>query len=139
MRLPLGVRIAALPLLLLAAGCSSDHGVQLAPVSGTVEYQGQPLEGAEIVFYPEQGRPAYGRVRGGQIQEVSTFDPNDGVTVGKCRVIVRALQGSTDMYTPSKSLIPARYANADASGLTAEIAPGEKNVLSLKLSDRTSP
>src|SRR5262249_14702506 len=44
----------ALPTLLVLASCSSDDGLgKRYPVSGTVTYNGQPLQDGEISFIPD--------------------------------------------------------------------------------------
>ncbi len=121
--------------LLAIGGCSSGDLPERGRVVGSVTYNGQPLEKGEIVFYPDEGRPARGEVVEGRIVEVGTFEANDGVTAGHCRIIVRARQAGADMYTPSEHLIPPRYANVEDSGLETNIKPGSENELTLELTD----
>jgi hypothetical protein len=121
--------------LLAAAGCSSGDLPERGQVAGAVTYNGQPLEEGEIVFYPDEGRPARGEIVDGQIVEVGTFEADDGVTAGHCRIIIRARQAGADMYTPSEHRIPPHYANAEESGLETTIKPGTKNELTLELTD----
>lgn len=121
--------------LLAIGGCSSDNLPERGQVAGAVTYNGQPLEKGEIVFYPDEGRPARGEIVDGQIVEVGTFESDDGVAAGHCRIIVRALEPGADMYTPSKHLIPKRYASVEESGLETTIEPGTKNALTLELTD----
>lgn len=118
----------------LLLGCGSG-GPALAPVSGTVSYNGTPLANGEISFHPTDGkRPAYGKIVDGKIVDVKTADRN-GVTVGPCQIAVKSVQAAADMYTPSKSLIPERYADPKKSGFTKEIKGGETNSLALELKD----
>ena len=121
-------------LALILPGCGGG-GPTLAPVSGTVNYNGQPLAQGEISFHPADGRrPAYGKVQDGKIVDVKTAD-DEGVIVGTCRVGVTSVQAAADMYTPSKSLIPQRYADPEKSGLTCEIKQGQTSQVELELKD----
>jgi len=64
--------------MILAAGCSGEY--KMAPVSGTVTFDGEPLEGAEVVFAPME---------------------SDGVLkVGPCSVGVTDNEGKYILKTP---------------------------------------
>ena len=49
-------------LLLMLIGCGRGDRPLLAPVSGTVTYNGRPLARGRITFHPEQGRSASGKI-----------------------------------------------------------------------------
>ena len=118
--------------LLLLPGCGGG-GPTVAPVSGTVQYNGKPLAQGEISFHPTNGqRPAYGKIKDGEIVEVKTAD-QEGVIVGPCQVKVTSVEPAADMYTPSRSLIPQRYADPKKSGLTADIKTGQTNEVKFDL------
>ena len=131
----LAMLLAATAVTVLVIGCGRGDGPTLAPVAGTVTHNQQPLAEGTITFYPAAGRPAYGKIQNGQIVEVTTLDPNDGVTVGTSRVSIQSVEQGADMYTESKSRIPERYANPEQSGLTAEITEGQTNDLTFGLKD----
>jgi hypothetical protein len=120
------VAVAGLISLASLAGCSK--GPALATVTGTVTYKGQPLKEGTITFIPADGRSATGKIVAGKITEVSCYDINDGVPVGKHKVLIHSAQEGADMYAPSKSLIPEKYGSLDKSELTADIKPGENTV-----------
>jgi hypothetical protein len=130
----LGQRSAVLALLLcvLLAGCGSGRG----QVSGTVRCGGKPLPFGTIQFLGPDGIP-----RAGQIQPDGTFSVE--VPVGEAKVMVCCVSG-IDLKRPDKpsatsasraappavaprarSLIPARYADWNASGLTVQVANGK--------------
>jgi hypothetical protein len=111
--------------LLALAGCG---GSSLAPVSGKVTYKGEPLSQGTIVFHPEQGRQASGKIKDGQIVEVTTHAPNDGVAPGKHKVTIRSVSNPDDMYAKQESLIPENYGFPDKSGLTADITSGKNDL-----------
>jgi hypothetical protein len=124
----LAALVGALSLFALA-GCG---GSSLVPVTGTVTYKGKALPQGTIMFQPEQGRAASGKIKDGQIVEVTTHTLNDGLAVGKYRVSITAVANPEDMYAKHESLIPAAYNSPDKSGLTAEITSG-KNELKFDL------
>lgn len=125
--------LPALSLILALPGCGGGGGPVLAPVEGTVNYQGKPLAQGEISFHPADGqRPAYGRVENGRVVGVATLE-KAGVPVGPCNVAVKSVQEAPDMYTPSKSLIPERYADPAKSGLSATIEKGKTNQVQFDL------
>jgi hypothetical protein len=144
----------ALPVLLVLAGCGSDRP-PLGRVSGTVNYNGQPVASGAVVFEVSGARPAHAKIVNGEITEVTTYDPNDGVPVGLARIAVFATDSSatSPSSTPSpaadpgsyrpganymgagaKPLVPRRYNDPSTSGLTWQIEKG-KNEVTLDLSD----
>ena len=93
-------------------------------------------------------RPASGKIVDGQITEVTTFDPNDGVPLGVAKIAVHAFAGEgagagavaahpgdiqpadmSDYMGVQASLIPPHYNDPASSGLTHEIQRGENNVI----------
>jgi hypothetical protein len=125
---------------LLVAGCSDRP--RLGKVKGTVTFDGQPLAKGSIVFESPDARPATGTIVNGEIVEVTTYDPQDGVPVGPQKVAISAVEDAAASPAPAnpgeasqaldymsgKSLIPAMYNDPSTSGLTAEIKPGENTV-----------
>jgi len=106
-------------LLIVLSGCG---GPNLAPVTGTVTYQNKPIKQGSITFVPTKGRPATGKIVNGEIVDVTTVKPGDGAAVGTAKVAIQASENAGDMYK-EKSLLPARFGNADTSKLTADILP----------------
>ncbi len=134
-------------ILLLANGCGSSK-IELAPVSGTVMFNGKPLKKGKIVFESPNNRPANGLIEDGKIVELYTTKPGDGVPLGSHKIAVFALEVASESITtdPSqstnkgqnymgtgKSLIPDKYNDPEQSGLTAEIKAGEENTVTLEL------
>jgi hypothetical protein len=82
----------ALPVVAAILGCGDSSGLaKRYPVSGTVTYQGKPLERGTISFVPADGK---GRAAGGTITEgrysLTTQDPDDGAIPGKYKVGILA-------------------------------------------------
>jgi hypothetical protein len=128
----------AVPMLLvlpLLAGCGRSDRPRLAPVAGTVDYQGKPLAQGWILFVPEHGHSALARIVAGRIVEASTFDANDGVPVGRHRVQIASYAHEPRGMELVPWVIPQRYGDVKTSGLTAEIMAGAKNHLQFALHD----
>jgi hypothetical protein len=123
--------VLASGVLLAILGCAS--GDKPAPVTGSVKYKGKPLEQGTILFYPEVGRPASGQIVAGEIVDVTTYNIDDGVLPGKCRVAIQAVENAGDMYKKQRSLIPDNYATPEKSGLTAEVSGGSDSPLVFEL------
>ena len=84
---------------------------------------------------PAEGRSAQGKIVDGQIVDLHTYEPGDGVRVGKHKVaIISFVRDPVGMEVPP-SVIPLRYRNPGASGLTAVIEPGKTNKLMFELED----
>ena len=67
----------------VVAGCGKS-GPEIAPVSGRIKVDGQPMENVDIVFQPEDSRsPSYGRT-----------DKDGHYTLGYKRGVEGALVGS---------------------------------------------
>jgi hypothetical protein len=143
--------------LLIAAaicGCGSGHP-NVVPVSGAVTYQGQPVSGAQVNFMaPGAARAAYGVTDAEGKFRLSTFGTDDGaligshiVTVAKPTETVTGAGMSADdpdggyaaamaqaAKSPAvKSELPDKYANAQTSGLTAEVTQAGPNEFTFPL------
>lgn len=139
-------------LALVTGGCGDD-GPAMAPVTGLVTYQGEPVAEASVVFNPDKGAPS------------STFTDSagkfkligpggvEGVVVGPGTFTVLKMEKveapATDIEDPAertrkmaehrylnppKSLLPKKYGNLDQSDLNFTVAEGENN-FTLELKD----
>jgi hypothetical protein len=130
--------------LLWVAGCGDDEGIgQRYRVTGTVTYNGQPLEKGTINF---QAITPGGRGASGDIQEgayrLTTQTPGDGALPGKYRVSIvakeidlssveatskklgGAMPSKKDLgkaFQKAKRLVPAKYEDPGTSGLEADV------------------
>lgn len=142
--------ICATMLLLSMLGCGAD-GPELAPLSGQVTLDGEPVAEAALMFTPVAGgRPAQAVTDAEGRFEAWTLEPGDGAIVGEHRVAVTqsklvgieateaGLEGVSSGPVRVESAIPAKYGRADSSGLTAQVDSGEDNYVELSLltSDR---
>jgi predicted small lipoprotein YifL len=75
--------LSCLALAIVVAGCGQS-GPEVAPVSGRVTVDGQPMENVDVVFQPEDSRsPSYGRT-----------DKDGHYTLGYNRNVQGALVGA---------------------------------------------
>jgi hypothetical protein len=166
-RLPPGyLAILAVPVLLIIASCGTDDGLgKRYPVSGTVTYNGNPLEKGDVSFISEDLRNnlgASGQITNGSYT-LSTGGNDDGAQAGKYKVTITAKEvfyskaqaafqkesGRQDPgFVPqqflhkaeaeAKSLIPAGYGDTRTTILTAEVEK-RSNTINFKLSDADAP
>ena len=156
----------AVPALLVMASCGTDDGLgKRYPVSGTVTYNGKPLEKGEISFVTEDLTKNYGAtgiITNGSYT-LSTGGNDDGAQVGKYKVTIKskedfAAKAQADFQKESgkdnpkfpptytakaeaeaKSLIPAGYGDLRTTTLTAEVKEQSSNTFDFKLSDAEAP
>lgn len=107
------------------SGCWGSSGPQRVPVSGTVEYNGNPLTQGNVVFVPvvpSEGYPAHGTIGPDGRFKLTTFDDGDGAVPGDYKVTVFAYDGMRDVPglafpDVGPSLIPERYNQATTTDL----------------------
>src|SRR4051794_37410421 len=124
---PVGLSIAVLACLL---GCG---GGKTARVSGRVKWKDgsdvSVLAGYSLTFEAEGGKTsAVGELDRDGTFKLSTFGANDGAMPGKYRVAINAPNNPDPDKPPTRSKLPAKYANLETSGLTAEVKPGQNNI-----------
>ena len=107
----------------------------LVPVSGTVTFEGEPLEEGMVTFAPEDpgGQPAIGKISNGRFTMATTAS-SPGVIAGKYKVRIESNLDSGagdlpplkagDVPVRPKSLIPAKYNDINTSGLQLEVSKG---------------
>jgi hypothetical protein len=157
--------VLIVPALLVLASCGTDDGLgKRYPVSGTVKYNGSPLEKGEISFISEdmsKNFGATGTITNGSYT-LSMGGNGDGAQVGKYKVTVSAKEDysekaqadfkkETGSVSPkllpnfvakaaasAKSLIPAGYGDARTTTLKAEVE-AKPNTFEFNLSDAEAP
>ena len=94
----------------LVAGCGG--GDNAAEVSGTVTYDGTPVDNGAITFFPEKGPTAGSPIQGGKYTA--------RVTVGPAKVTISAgkVVGQKKLYNT---------ADSPSAPITAEILPAKYN------------
>jgi hypothetical protein len=128
-----------LTLLILALmGCGSysqtAHMEKVVPVSGTVTYQGKPLESYRVVFMPEDGRrPATGVTDANGKFVLGTNAADDGAPPGKSKVSFawvspnsgqpgqETIIDSPDKMPKPKVKLPDKYNDPEKSGIVQDV------------------
>jgi hypothetical protein len=108
--------------LVCLAGCGPSEDFKLAPVSGTVTLDGQPLVGAGVTFQPEgggAGNPGPGSAAitdasGKYELQTAEAKRRAGAVVGKHTVRITGTQEQRDasddtQRPPAKDPVPANY------------------------------
>jgi len=139
--------------MMLLAGCGRGPGPvavieKVVPVSGTLTYQGKPLEGFQVALIPTDGRrPAIGVTDAAGKFTLGTNRAGDGAPPGSHKVAVvwvgppstedNSVQGpviDNPALLPKPPVkIPAKYASAESSGLTQEVPKGGLKDLKIDL------
>jgi hypothetical protein len=128
-------------LVVLAGGCDSETS-QLAPVRGTITFQGTPLREGTVVFIPDPLRGGDGPMARAEIQSDGSFvlrtGDAPGAVPGWHRVTVVAMEefppppGGPPFGT-RRSLLPVKYRDPEQSGLSFHVLPGQANVWNVNL------
>lgn len=146
--------IGALASLICIAGCSGSKGPATSPVTGTVTYNGLPVESATVVFAPPSGgRPATAISDAQGKYALSTFGNQDGAIPGEYKVSVTktVTEGQAPELTyeqmnelqtrgepiPSavtKNVLPEKYASIATTDLSFTVKSGANDIL-LELKD----
>ena len=125
------IRIATVCLLAigLLAGCSG--GVGLGEVSGTVTYDGKPVELGSISFIPIDGNGPSG---GGAITDGKYMAQKVPVGAAKVRISGAKVTGKMKMsydsnsplVTTSTEMLPSKYSDAKETELRYDVQPGSQ-------------
>jgi hypothetical protein len=112
------------------SGCDRS-GLDLAPVSGVVTYQGAPVEKAGVIFVPDRGPFAMGTTDAQGRFTLRTAN-REGALVGTHRVAISKSQtistqvpGELLPRYSTKYSLPAKYASPTTSELTATVSDEE--------------
>lgn len=158
MKIPLLLTFAvAIPLLSGCGSSKAEYPAKVFPVTGQIMWQGQPVAGADVVFFnPDTNRSAFGRTDDSGKYKLTTFESNDGAVAGRQIVTVSKIEAITEApfadmdsadYVPPetiqpkrgkkpekpKSLIPEKYGAQSSSNLVVVVEETKKNVADLKL------
>ena len=117
------VGCASLVVALSAMGCGGG-GPDRGTVTGKVTLDGQPLEGADLEFQPEEGSPSYGTTDDdGEYDLMYTRDKR-GAMLGEHTVRITTSTTDTDdrgneVRVPQR--VPPEYSQV---GVTKDVKPG---------------
>ena len=117
-------------LMISSVGC--DQGPQVGAVTGTISYQGQPMEGIEVTFDPDAtGRSSRAVTDSSGHYKLRYTRQREGALVGNHKVRLEwPVQNEKDFRNRQKYPIPSSY-NTDTT-LTFEVKKGS-NVFDLNI------
>lgn len=116
-------------------GCGAEppyEGKQRYPISGTVTFQGEPVDGGMIAFVPQEGalNPAGGPIIDGKFEVSEEKGPNAGnyrVQISWMKPTGKQIHDddSGEMIDEVKEVIPAKYNGA--TELTEQVKEASGN------------
>lgn len=129
-------------LCFITAGCGGPSRPETVPVSGRVTYQGKPVPMGQIMFYPDQGRPAVGTIDADGHYRLRTFAPDNGAIPGHYRVTIQAMRttggghaksfdeelrrGGSSGPTKVEWLVPEEYSRLETTPLQTDVKRDSK-------------
>jgi len=141
-------------LMVFVVGCSNDR-IEVYPVSGTVTFNGAPMQGGgAIAFIPltsQSGKGAGGTIDPDGNYVMSTYGDGDGSMPGEFRVVIHQTVWEEPYYggdsdevakgndlkptevVAAKDRIPTIYSNAQNSPLKVTVSPGENSGVNFEL------
>lgn len=139
--------VAVIATLLLLAGCGEGvENVEVHPVRGVVDFDGQPMKGGgSIAFIPlsaTSGKTAGGEILPDGTYVLSTYADGDGSMVGDFRVVITQVTAiepeptedgqppasATELAVPEEDQIPTVYGDYAQSPLTAKVEAQDNEI-----------
>ena len=138
-------RCGMVVVLAVVFGCTEGKTPPTVKVTGTVTYNGEPVEGASVAFFPETGRGASGLTDSQGRFTLSTFGTNDGAVLGMHKVAITSGGGDEPPPMPGmpgyeesqqgKAPFPAKYGDPKTSGFSAKVEQGGANDFPFDMTD----
>ena len=142
-----GVAVGAVVLvwgaISLGIGRGGPERLAVYPVTGRLQFEGEPAAGATIVLHPQDpslsARPRATVEPDGSIV-VTTYEPGDGAPAGEYKATLewrRLVDGQEtgDDSLPPPNVLPAAYASPRTTPVTLIIEEGENEFPSIKFSN----
>lgn len=105
----------------------------LGQVSGVVTLDGEPLEHAQLIFQPENGRPSVGETDSSGYYELSYTGTTTGALIGPHKVLITSAieaysdeSGEGQDRAARKELLPPKYHSQTT--LTANVEQGSNEI-----------
>lgn len=111
---------------------------KVVPAQGVVQHQQRPVEGATVLFAPQDnGQAATGRTDAAGRFRLRTFESGDGAVPGVYKVVIHKVEVSDTGEDTSleRDLLPKRYGDAASSDLTATVVEEGTNEFTFDLQD----
>lgn len=122
-------------------GCGDNRG--RVPVTGTVLFDGKPLESGTIRFGGDQGAAGASQIVNGEFS-LNESGSQRGVLPGRYDVLIASWieeRGSVrkdGSFSPGITRIPLLYLDPEKSGLKAEVVKGQSNRFSFEVKSTSS-
>jgi len=137
--------LSILALICLAMGIplwSGCGGPEVAPVTGQIKLEGEPIPGALVAFYPLDAGPGR-RVISAVTDEEGRFQltfrrSGDGAPPGRYAVTAvwrEPQEDGDEVLRTGPNMLPARYAAPETSGLTVTISSGANDLEPFELTE----
>ena len=145
-RLPFRLLLVMAMLTPVASGCGGTKGNTLPKVTGSVNVDGKPADGAVLLFYPEGGRAATATGTAdasGTFTIVTNMEP--GIALGRYKVTASwpdpsqratAEDLQRGVSKDAADLLGGRYVAPDRTPLTAEVTSTTKQLPLFELSTK---
>jgi hypothetical protein len=129
----------ALAVMLSMSGCGGDGKVARYPVNGSVNIDGKPTAGVNVIFCPTDGPPEIQRLRpsgftgaDGKFQLI-TITPNDGAPAAHYKVLIQWPSKPGNPNIPGsgpsgEDRLHSKYMMLDQSPFQVEIKPGTNDL-----------
>ena len=129
--------------LLLLPGCGGGGRKEgLAPVTGQITYDGQPVPAGHIYFYPVDGkRSSSGSIEADGKYALTSYTSGDGALIGKHKVVIDAKEPGAPLPNPDDPdafkpgaikpparILPAQYYDQATTPLEVDVKD-EDNVI----------
>ncbi len=127
-------RLIAISLVSCVLMCGCNDGPAVAPVTGLVTQNGEPLVGAMIEFQPDSGAPSYGYTDETGHYEIQYQVDQMGALLGHHYVSVTTAGEKTDPKTDTTVNVPESVPRKynDPTELEFQVEPG-KNVFDIAI------
>jgi hypothetical protein len=117
-------------------GCGGPDRPEMAPVSGTVLFQGNPVAGAEVLFRNASSpRVAQGITDSQGKFRLTTFENFDGAVLGEHQVTIARNKANPEISGASVDNPSAAYGAGMAAAAAGNMEAISKNELPVKYAD----
>jgi len=143
------IGIAFATIVALVSGCG-DSTIDTSMAEGTVTFNGQPVEGANVMFGPAtegSGSPAYATTdaTGRFVLQTQQGAVGAGTTAGEYKVTISKVrmvgtgrkqmtpEGVEEEIMQAEEVLPRQYKLQSSTPLTAKVVEGQPNVFEFNL------
>jgi hypothetical protein len=131
---------AIFSLAVLSVGCGkSENRIPVHPVTGAIQFRGQPAAGAFVSLHPKSAVAGVPNPRATVAKDGSfvftTYDGNDGAPEGDYVLTVqwyRPVRQGNDLVG-GPNVLPAKYASVRTSDVQIKVAAGENRLKPIHL------